>query len=230
MTMNRVSFIQYIFSFGFSFSGFPGILNPFKNNLPNILLLGDSISIGYTPFVREIMKEKANIYRAINGNDKPENCLGTINGVQNIERWLGIKDWSIIHFNFGLHDVKHVDPLSGKNSVNPKDPLQCDLKNYVKNLEFIIDKLRTTNAKLIFATTTPVPNLSVNPLREPQTVVSYNNAALKIMKRERILVNDLYAFAIPILSEIQRPDNVHFTVEGYRLLAEQVSNKIMNYL
>jgi acyl-CoA thioesterase-1 len=33
--------------------------------LPNVLVLGDSISIGYTLFVRELLEGKANLYRPI---------------------------------------------------------------------------------------------------------------------------------------------------------------------
>src|SRR5690554_6092851 len=92
------------------------LVNIFQNDLPNVLILGDSISIGYTPFVQEYLKGKANVFRPVFENGKPENCQGTTNGIKNIDRWLGTKKWNIIHFNFGLHDIKHVDPVTGKNS------------------------------------------------------------------------------------------------------------------
>ncbi len=56
----------------------------------------------------------------------------------------------------------------------------------------------------------------------------YNRAALAIMKRHSVRVNDLYAFALPrLLGSIQRPSNVHFTEEGSRLLAQQVASSIV---
>ena len=109
----------------------------FSNNakeLPKVLLIGDSISIGYLPFVQEIMQGKASVDRIpLNANGKAENCQGTTNGVQNIDRWLGDTKWDVIHFNFGLHDIKHVKPTTGKNSNDPNDPQQSDLKQYKKN-------------------------------------------------------------------------------------------------
>ena len=50
------------------------------------------------------------------------------------------------------------------------------------------------------------------------------------MNKNKIEVNDLYGFALPVLKEIQRPDNVHFTPAGYKKLAEEVSGYILKEL
>jgi acyl-CoA thioesterase-1 len=120
-----------------------------------------------------------------------------------------------------------VDPLTGKNSRNPEDPLQADLKQYKKNLEVIVEKLTKTGAKLVFATTTPYPDEVGGPLRDPGMSEKYNKVALKIMKKNGIAVNDLYAYVLPRMEELQRPNNVHFTEAGSRALAKQVA-KIIN--
>jgi hypothetical protein len=191
--------------------------------LPDVLIIGDSISMGYMPFLKEILAERAYVWHP------DENCEGTTKGVLNVDGWIGSVKWDVIHFNFGLHDLKHVNAETGVNSTKPEDPLQADLKQYSKNLKEITGKFKSTGAKLIFATTTPVPEKS-SPLREPEQVVKYNRAALKIMKREKIEVNDLYGFALPVIKDIQLPDNVHFKPEGYRLLAEKVSECILKAL
>jgi len=204
-----------------------------NQDLTNVLILGDSISIGYTPFVKELLKGKANVYRPNNENGGPENCEGTTKGVQNIDRWLaktGLGDsprqWDIIHFNFGLHDIKHIDPVSGENSNNPKHPQQAELGQYKKNIEMIVGRLKNTSATLIFATTTPYPDKVSGPLREPGMPAKYNKAAIKIMNRNNIIINDLYAFMLPRMNEMQQPENVHFTQEGYRALARKVAERI----
>src|SRR5437868_6884608 len=79
--------------------------------LPRVLIIGDSISIGYQVPLREALKGKANVHRPAT------NCGPTTRGVEQIEQWLGDnksdKDksdkgkWDVIHFNFGLHDVRH---------------------------------------------------------------------------------------------------------------------------
>src|SRR5689334_20865727 len=65
--------------------------------LPRVLLIGDSISIGYTVTVRRELAGKANVLRI------PENGADTANGLKKIDEWLGQSKWDVIHFNWGLH-------------------------------------------------------------------------------------------------------------------------------
>ena len=202
-----------------------------QKELPNVLILGDSISIGYTPFVQEQMKGIAKVVRPLRENGSNENCQGTTNGVKHIDRWLGDTQWDIIHFNFGLHDLKRVDPETGKNSMKPEDPYQANLKQYKNQLRTIVKKLKKTKAILIFATTTPYPDVPAGPLRTADLPEKYNRVALKIMKKNDILVNDLHRFVIPRMKELQIPNNVHFTKEGSKVLAKEVVSfihKILN--
>ncbi len=202
------------------------IFKVFNADLLNILIIGDSISIGYTPFVRELLKYTATVVRPMLDDGSPENCSGTTKGVENIDRWIGNAKWDVIHFNFGLHDLKHVDPVTGEGSNNPNHPLQADLKQYKKNLEIIVEKLKATGAKLIFATTTPYPGKTTGPLREPGMPEKYNHVAIKIMNKNNIVINDLYTFMQPRITELQIPENVHFTPEGYLALAQKVVDRI----
>ncbi len=194
-----------------------------ESRQPTVLILGDSISIGYTPYVREMMEAEAVVVRPTKGG-RNENCQGTTHGVTEIERWLKLegRPWDVIHFNFGLHDLKRVDPTTRANSNDPRDPRQAEPEQYKKQLRQIVAKLKTTNAKLIFATTTPVPEGGVKPHRDVEDPQRYNAIARKIMQEEGIAINDLYAVCEPRLAELQKPVNVHFTAEGSRLLAEHV--------
>ena len=159
-------------------------------------------------------------------NGDPENCEGTTSGVKNIDRWLGDTKWDVIHFNFGLHDIKQVDPVTKENSNNPKHPQQANLKQYKKTLKQIVEKLKATGAKLIFATTTPYPDKTSGPLRKPGMSAKYNRAAIKIMNKNDIKINDLYAFMLPRMQELQLPNNVHFKSEGSQALALKVVDRI----
>ena len=201
-----------------------------KDSMPKILILGDSISIGYTPFVQEMLKDKAIVNRPMKGDGKPENCQGTTFGVESIDRWIGDTKWDLIHFNFGLHDLKRVDPETGANIMNKDHPHQADLKQYKKNLDEIVAKLVKTGAKLIFATTTPYPDVVEGPVRDPGLPVKYNKQALKIMKKNNIPINDLHAFVLPKMAELQLPKNVHFTKPGSEALARQVVKAMINQL
>ncbi|MGJ8642035.1 MAG: SGNH/GDSL hydrolase family protein [Luteolibacter sp.] len=196
-------------------------------SLPNVLIIGDSISIGYTVAVRKDLEGKANVFRPMSKNgSKPENSQGTTNSVKRIDAWLKGRKWDVIHFNMGLHDLKHWDPKTGKNSSKASDPYQADVKQYARNLEEIVGKLEKTDAKLIFATTTPVTPGTTNPLREPESPAKYNKAALKIMEEHDIQVNDLFALVEPDLDKLQLPKNVHFKKEGNDQMAKQVADVI----
>jgi len=192
-------------------------LNP---NLPNVLIIGDSISIGYMEPVVALLKDKANVVH------NPGNAAHTGNGLAKLEEWLGDTKWDVIHFNHGLHDLKYVD-AAGKN-VPEKElgHIQIPLEKYKENMEAIILRLKKTGAKLIFATTTPFPEKPDGPLREVADIERYNAAALEIMKRHDIAVNDLCSFALPKLAEIQMPKNVHFTKDGSKVLGAEVAKHI----
>ena len=177
--------------------------------LPRVLLIGDSISIGYTLAVRELLAGKANVHRP------PTNCGPTIRGLEQIDAWLGDGHWDVIHFNFGLHDLKIMD--DGKHQV-PLEP-------YEQNLRQIVQRLKKTGAKVIWCSTTPVPESS-SPPRHNQDVLAYNAAAKKVADEHGLAIDDLYGFALPQLEKIQIPNNVHFTADGSRVLAKQVAEAI----
>jgi lysophospholipase L1-like esterase len=191
-------------------------------DLPKVLILGDSISMGYTPHVQKLLAEEAEVLRP------KENCAGTTKGIESIDDWLKIDggNWDVIHFNFGLHDIKRVDAKTKKNSNNPKDPRQAEPEVYRKQLTEIVEKLKATDAKLIFCYTTPVPPGGVKPHRDIADPANYNKIAAEIMEANDIAINDLYSFASARQKEIMRPVNVHFTNEGSAALASEVAKAI----
>lgn len=192
--------------------------------LPRVLLLGDSISIGYTLPVRKLLDGVANVHRP------QANCGPTTRGVEQLEAWLGKGKWDVIHFNFGLHDLKYLKP-DGKSLGNPADSAsrqQVPPDQYEKNLEELVERLEATGAKLIWCSTTPVPQGAQG--RIAGDAEKYNAIAARVMERHDIPTDDLYAFAQAKLEELQRPKNVHFTPEGSQALAEQVAESIREAL
>src|SRR5438093_572536 len=80
-----------------------------------------------------------------------------------------------------------------------------------KNLRELVKQLKATGAKLIWCSTTPVPDGELNPPRKPSDVALYNDIAARVMKDHGVATDDLNAHAAPRIAEIQRPQNVHFT-------------------
>ncbi len=194
----------------------PNPLAPVADNssLPRVLLIGDSISIGYTLPVRELLQGKATVHRI------PMNGGPTTRGIDKLGQWLGDKDWDVIHFNWGLHDLKFME--NGHRQVS--------LDQYESNLTSLVEQLKATGASLIWASTTPVPHGEIKPLRKPGDDVIYNLVAKRIMHSNQISINDLYTHAKPKLDQLQRPENVHFTPEGSQFLANRVANAISSKL
>jgi acyl-CoA thioesterase-1 len=192
--------------------------------LPRVLIIGDSISIGYTVPVRELLKGKANLHRPL------ANCGPTTSGLKGIDAWLKTggedKKWDVIHFNWGLHDLKFMGP-NGENLADPKaadSHQQVPPDEYEKNLRQLTERLEKTGAKLIWRNTTPVTNGTKG--RVPGDSVKYNAIAAKIMKEKGIPTNDLYTFAKDEIPELQLPSNVHFSAEGSKALAKEVVKSI----
>lgn len=207
-------------------------LNGQEERLPTVLILGDSISIGYTPIVKAELKGVADVIRPRLPDGRPENCAGTTLGVEELDRWLELGDgrWDVIHFNFGLHDLKHVDPVTGANSNDPAHPRQAEPGVYEKQLRDIVTRLRKTGATLIFATTTPVPPGGVKPYRDVTDPDRYNAIARRVMRENGVRINDLNAQVAGGLERFQQPVNVHFTPAGSRLLGQAAAQSIRGAL
>ncbi|MEI7651765.1 MAG: SGNH/GDSL hydrolase family protein [Verrucomicrobiota bacterium] len=169
--------------------------------LPRVLLIGDSVSRGYTQATRKALAGKANVHRA------PANCGPTASGLKNMDAWLGEGKWDLIHFNFGIHD--RATPAA----------------DYVQRLDQIVQRLQKTGAKLIWATTTPIPD---NPAQKQtaESIIQKNHFAAEVMDRYNIPKDDLFTAMTPHLAKLQNPNDVHFTGEGYDFLGARVAESI----
>ncbi len=198
--------------------------HPFANpadqpGLPRVLIVGDSISIGYTPRVRKLLNGQANVHRPTT------NCRWSAFGNEHIKEWVGDTKWDVIHFNWGLHDLKYIGP-KGENLV-PKEKgghQQVPIDEYSKNLETLVQRLKKTGAKLIWRNTTPVPPGSAG--RYVGDSVNYNEAAAKVMKKHGVPTHDLYTISKERMKELMLPANVHYTKDGYQVLAKDVARVI----
>lgn len=173
--------------------------------LPRVLLIGDSVSRGYTQAVRRALAGQVNVHRA------PANCGPTASGIKHIEVWLGDGKWDLIHFNFGIHD---------RNTP---------LADYTDRLDQLVRRMKQTGAKLIWASTTPIPDLP-DKKQTAASIVERNAAAAKLMERHGVASDDLFAAITPHLGTLQRPDDVHFTGPGYDFLGKTVAEVIMKAL
>ena len=174
-------------------------------DLPRVLLIGDSVSRGYTQSVRKALVGKANVHRA------PANCGPTSLGLRKLDVWLGDGKWDVIHFNFGIHD---------RNTP---------IADYGQRLEQLVERMKKSGAKLVWATTTPIPD---DPAKKqtPASIVERNKAAAQIMRKHGVAIDDLFTAVTPHLKTMQNPNDVHFNAAGYEFLGQQVGKAIEEVL
>lgn len=204
----------------------PEFQKAFKNpkdhpDRPNVLLIGDSISIGYTLEVRKKLRGKADVFR-ITTNGKYSGY-----GLENLDKWIGQQHWDVIHFNWGLWDLCYRNPESKEQGHRDKinGTLTTTPEQYRHNMEQIVAKLKATEATLIWCETTPVPEHEAGRIEGDS--IRYNQIANEIMQQNGITINALHAHALEGLPEIQKAKgDVHFTAKGYTYLADQVAEVI----
>ena len=191
--------------------------------LPHVLIIGDSISIGYTLPTRTLLKGKMNLHRI------PTNGGPTTKGVTEIEKWLGKRKWDLIHFNWGLHDLKYM----GKDGTNlvPKEKggiVQVPLSEYEKNLEKLVIRMKKSATQLVWRNTTPIPPGS--RARYVGDSVKYNQAAARVMKKHGVPTLDLFTPSKKNMKDWMKKADVHYHAHGSQALAERVAGDILKRL
>ena len=214
----------FLVSLSASESGLPDSELP-ACELPKVLIIGDSISIGYTSFLAQSLEKKAIIQH------HKGNAEHTGTGLKQLSSWLGDAHWKIIQFNWGLWDLYYRHPDSKVQGHRDKErgSLTTSLDQYAKNLEQLVAQLKKTGAQLIWANTTIVPEGEAGRIVGDD--LRYNEVAAKIMNRNGIAVTDLNTVSKSFPPGLfTQPGNVHFTKEGYRKLSTRVQEGIESAL
>ncbi len=198
--------------------------------LPNVLIYGDSISIGYTPYVRTNLTGKANVYRIFRNGGASKNVIPNIERMEKIMRDPKLADpwkfkWNVITVNVGMHDHKYMD---GRKLSLETGKLQATPEVYKANLIKIFNFLTRTQpqARIIYVLTTPIPAKSAG--RKQGDSLKYNDIAKEVLKKyPEIKICDLYSFTLPNQPKWwSAPGNVHYKPEGRKAQAKVVTEAI----
>lgn len=192
--------------------------------LPNVLLIGDSISIGYHVAAREALAGKANVFRP------KTNCGPTTRGTEQIDAWLGDRRWDVVHWNFGLHDLKYMGP-NGENLADPAVATshpQVPIDAYEANIKALAERIKKQAKVVIWRETTPVPEGAAG--RVPGDAKRYNAAAAKAVGEVGGISTDPFFAYAESVAAMQQPANVHYTAEGSQALGEHVAKVILEAL
>lgn len=190
-------------------------------SLPNVLIIGDSISLGYTPHVVQMMEGKALVQH------NSGNAQHTGTGLRKLDSWLGDTKWDVIHFNWGLWDLCYRHPESKTQGRRDKlrGTVTTSLADYEKNLDQLVARLKQTGARLIWANTTVVPEAEAG--RKIGDDLKYNEVAALVMQKHAIPTNDLNQLTRTFSPALfTKPGDVHYTPEGSRQIAVQVVQSV----
>jgi dienelactone hydrolase/lysophospholipase L1-like esterase len=193
-----------------------------KADLPKVVLIGDSIRMGYAPLVAKRLEGRAVVISpAANGGDSG-------NVLKHLEEWAIRAKATIVHFNCGLHDLKR---------FKKDETYQVDLDRYQANLRRIVERLRKeTSAALVFANTTPIlddrhARRGANFDRAEADVRRYNEAAQGVMNDAGVPVHDLHWVVEQGGPEkMLGKDGTHYTAAANARLAEAVADCVLRHL
>lgn len=173
--------------------------------LPNVLLVGDSITRGYYPEVVNDLKGAANVYLFASSI-----CSGDPRLAWQLREYLATTgvDFAVVHFNNGMHGWAYTE------------------QQYAAGLPKMIAALRkgAPHAKLIWANTTPVLHDAASNGATNSRIDERNDLAAKLMHRDGISIDNLHALMLKH-QDLHNGD-VHFTAAGYTLLAQQAAATI----
>ena len=172
-----------------------------QNDLPRVLLVGDSITHNYQEKVRELLKGVCYVDYI-----STSYAIDTKMYNQLVYNFMTDSKYALIHFNHGLHGIH----LSKKS-----------YKSRMMKLLSKIDK----DVKLIVATSTIVYREGNKRLDGAwmKRVRERNEAVQEIATENGYSVDDLYTVSVSIPKEYRYVDGTHYLQEGYAMLAETVA-------
>lgn len=189
--------------------------------MKQVLLIGDSIRMGYCEAVKEALKEQAEVIFP------SENCMSSQHIMTRLIYWSKLcrkDDVAVVHLNCGQWDCAHFN--------RSPEPL-TSLAEYRKNLHAIVWMLRSffPNAKIMLATSTPMNPAypeNINP-RTTEEIMEYNQIIKEVAQQEGLPVNQLFDGCKDWGEEFYL-DYCHLTEEGYRQLAKKVTKAVFAYI
>ena len=195
-----------------------------ESALPRVVLIGDSIRMGYQTVVKNALEGEAQIWAP------EDNCRYAAYTLEHLDEWIGSRRPNVVHLNVGLHDMYLMEETGAPRT---------SLEDYSKNLRKILERItEETSAILILALTTPVHEQwqEVSEgygrvVRRDADVVGYNRVARQLAEEFSLPINDLYRVVSEVGKEkLMTKDGIHFNPRGSDRLGNAVAAHIRDAL
>jgi hypothetical protein len=189
--------------------------------MKKIILLGDSIRMGYDKYVKMALEGEAEVYFP------KDNCRFTQYVLRNTHAWVEESgfgaDTDLIHWNVGLWDVAQV---LGDEPITPIEVYEAYLHRICKRILQCCPK-----AKVVFATSTPIHQANYESQRNRfwrsnETIRRYNAVAVEVVKQYGFAVNDLYALMEGVPDDFFS-DRTHYYTEK---ATERMTNRVLQVI
>lgn len=180
--------------------------------LPRALIVGDSIYKTPSRMATDQLKGRVEVVWQLNVS-----IFHSGTALENIDELLGERKWNLIHFNFGFNDLMYRDPNTKSIRVMSKEAGGVRVSSpqvYERNLRELVKRFHATGAKLVWASTTPIPT-DYNGVLDAGSEIEYNQIAAKIMRENNIVINDMHAYINA--SEVAKKDTKPLSFNRYPL-------------
>lgn len=208
--------------------------------MKTVILIGDSVRLGYEGKVRELLGENVRVL------SPSENCRFTKYTLWGMFSWMvswGNPKVDVIHWNTGAWDL-HRCTADGKiftplaSYIEDCDRLVTQMESYTKNLIWAtitpggrqLNEHKPVNSLINSDSTAPAVYLTDYEDRWNSDVDRYNRAATALMKRRGVRVNDLNSVIAADPERLLSEDGIHPSDEGYSALAQKVVSEIKAFL
>ena len=190
--------------------------------MKKVILIGDSIRMGYAKYVKEALAGSAEVYHSADSARFSTYLFRFLPDWKRNEGWTD--DVDLVHWNVGLWDVLEID---GEGVLN-------DPETYEKNIGRIYRKIKLLfpNAKQVFATSTSVieEEYKGSYKRHNHFIEEYNEIAKKVLSDFDIEIHDLYGLT-KMMPREYRSDMTHFdTPEATKIIGDRIVSVICELL
>jgi len=178
-----------------------------QEKIPQVLFLGDQVHRAIVQAAAKELDGKVRIHYP------PGDASNSGTALAQIDSLLGETPWDIIYFNFGIGDLFYKDPATREIRVMAKDGGGVRVSTpaqYEKQLDALVQRLKTTKAKLVWGSTTPMVTVNFfasfqGNLFDENAEQEYNTIAARVMAKYKVPILDLHGH---VMAQF-KPDEKH---------------------